>query len=90
LKGHQPECARVKAPSGSHTRVVPFGKLVSVPGDSLYADEFDALVRDLLPKLRALLPSLSDVEVLRAAARMAEYRLTDERTLMDVEFGGWR
>ena len=80
----------MKAPSGSHTRVVPFGKLVSVPGDSLYADEFDALVRDLLPKLRALLPSLSDVEVLRAAARMAEYRLTDERTLMDVEFGGWR
>jgi len=39
-----------------------------------------------VPKVRKLLPGLSDVEVLRAAARMAEYRLSDERTLMDVDF----
>jgi len=27
--------------------------------------------------------------VLRAAARMAEYRLEDERTLMGIDFRGW-
>lgn len=53
------------------------------------ADEFDALMTDLVPKVRQLLPHLSDVEVLRAAARMAEYRLEDERTLMGIDFRGW-
>jgi len=60
-----------------------------LPGASLRADEFDALMVDLVPKVRMLQPHLSDVEVLRAAARMAEYRLADERTLMDVSFRGW-
>lgn len=60
-----------------------------LPGASLRADEFDALMTDLIPKVRMLQPHLSDVEVLRAAARMAEYRLADERTLMDVGFHGW-
>lgn len=44
---------------------------------------------DLVPKVRMLQPHLSDIEVMRAAARMAEYRLADERTLMDVSFRGW-
>jgi hypothetical protein len=59
----------------------------TLPGhDSLHADEFDVLVRELVPKVRELLPGLSDIEVLRAAARMAEYRLSHERTLMDADF----
>jgi hypothetical protein len=29
------------------------------------------------------------VEAIRAAARMAEYRLSGERTLMGIEFRGW-
>lgn len=65
-------------PRGSH-----------LSGSSLRADEFDALMTDLVPKVRQLLPHLSDVEVLRAAARMAEYRLEDERTLMGIDFRGW-
>ena len=52
------------------------------PTASLRAEQFDALVRELLPKVRLLSPHLSDVEVLRAAARMAEYRMDDEKTLM--------
>lgn len=35
-----------------------------------------------MPKIRLLSPHLSELEVLRAAARMAEYRLDDEATLM--------
>jgi hydroxymethylpyrimidine/phosphomethylpyrimidine kinase len=50
------------------------------------AEQFDALVRELLPKVRLLSPHLSEVEALRAAARMAEYRLDDEATLI----WGWR
>lgn len=46
------------------------------------AEQFDALVRELLPKIRVLSPQLSEKEVLRAAARMAEYRMDDEATLM--------
>ena len=46
------------------------------------AEQFDALVRDLYPKIRHLSPHLSEVEALRAAARMAEYRMDDEVTLM--------
>ncbi len=45
-------------------------------------ERFDALVRELIPKIRLLSPGLSDVEVLRAAARMAEYRLDDEEIQM--------
>ena len=46
------------------------------------AEQFDALVRELLPKILLLSPHLSGIEALRAAARMAEYRLDDEATLM--------
>ena len=46
------------------------------------AEQFDALVRDLYPKIRQLSPHLSPVEALRAATRMAEYRMDDEATLM--------
>ena len=46
------------------------------------AEEFDALVRELYPKIRQLSPHLTEVEVLRAATRMAEYRMNDEATLM--------
>jgi hypothetical protein len=45
-------------------------------------ERFDALVRELIPKIRMLSPDLSDIEVLRAAARMAEYRLDDEEIQM--------
>jgi len=40
----------------------------------------------ILPKVRLLSPHLSEVEALRAAARMAEYRLNDEDTIV----WGWR
>lgn len=46
------------------------------------AEQFDALVHELLPKIRLLSPQLSETEVLRAAARMAEYRMDDEATLI--------
>ena len=46
------------------------------------AEEFDALVQELYPKIRQLSPHLSPVEALRAATRMAEYRMDDEATLM--------
>lgn len=46
------------------------------------AEQFDALVRELYPKIRQLSPHLSPVEALRAATRMAEYRMDDEDTLM--------
>jgi hypothetical protein len=46
------------------------------------AEEFDRLVSELIPKIRLLSPHLSGLEVLRAAARMAEYRLDDEATLV--------
>ncbi len=45
-------------------------------------EQFDALVRELVPKIRLLSPGLSEIEVLRAAARMAEYRLDDENLQM--------
>ena len=76
----------MKRLSGPQARLTPRATPAVPPRDSLYADEFDALVRELVPKVRELLPALSDVEVLRAAARMAEYRLSDERTLMEVDF----
>jgi hypothetical protein len=46
------------------------------------AEEFDALVRELLPKVKHILPHLSPVDALRAAALMAEYRLAEEQTLV--------
>lgn len=46
------------------------------------AEEFDQLVQELLPKVRHLLPHLSPVDALRAAAFMAEYRLAEEQTLV--------
>lgn len=46
------------------------------------AEQFDRLVRELIPKIQLLSPHLSPLEVLRAAARMAEYRMDDEATLM--------
>lgn len=46
------------------------------------AEEFDALVQELLPKVKHILPHLSSVEALRAAALMAEYRLAEEQTLV--------
>jgi hypothetical protein len=45
-------------------------------------EEFDALVKELLPSVRELLPHLSDIEALRTTARMAEYRLNAEETLV--------
>ena len=46
------------------------------------AEQFDRLVTELMPKIQHLSPHLSPLQVLRAAARMAEYRLDDEATLM--------
>jgi hypothetical protein len=51
------------------------------PEDPLRAEEFDALVRSMLPIVRRLRPDLSDVETLRAAAHLAEARLRDEGRL---------
>lgn len=68
-------------PGHSLPRVDPPGDSYSV-GASLHAEKFDDLVRELVPKVRLLLPDLTEIEVLRAAARMAEYRLIDEQTLV--------
>jgi hypothetical protein len=46
------------------------------------AEQFDALVRELIPKIRELQPHLSNIEVLRAAARMAEDRLYEDEGLV--------
>jgi hypothetical protein len=46
------------------------------------AEQFDALVRELIPKIRLLQPHLTNVGVLRAAARMAEYRLYEDEGLV--------
>jgi hypothetical protein len=46
------------------------------------AEEFDALVRELSPTIRRLQPHLSSMEVLRAATRMAEYRLYADEGLV--------
>jgi hypothetical protein len=42
------------------------------------AQRFDALVQELIPKIRLLEPTLTDEEVLEAARRMAIYRLDDD------------
>ena len=44
------------------------------------------MVRALLPAIRQLSPHLSDVDALRAATRMAEYRIRDEAALF---WGRW-
>jgi hypothetical protein len=49
-------------------------------------EEFDALVRALLPAIKQIAPHLSDMEVLQAATRMAEYRMRDEAELI---WGRW-
>ena len=49
--------------------------------DPLRTEEFDALVRELLPEVRARVPQLSDIEVLREAARLAEARLRSDGRL---------
>jgi hypothetical protein len=49
-------------------------------------EEFDAMVRALLPAIRQISPHLSDVDALRAATRMAEYRMRDEAALF---WGRW-
>ncbi len=46
------------------------------------AEEFDALVQELLPNVRRFLPYLSTVEALRTASLMAEYRMADEDSVV--------
>ena len=45
--------------------------------DSLRTEEYDALVRVLLPAVRARSPRLSAVEALREAARLAEAQMRE-------------
>lgn len=45
--------------------------------DSLRTEEFDALVRVLLPAVQARSPRLSAIEALREAARLAEAQMRD-------------
>ena len=49
--------------------------------DPLRTEEFDALVRELLPEVRARSPQLSVIEALRESARLAEARLRCEGRL---------
>ena len=49
--------------------------------DPLRTEEFDALVRELLPEVRARTPQLSAIEALREAARLAEARLRSDGRL---------
>lgn len=45
--------------------------------DPLRSEEFDALVRALIPTVQARSPELSGLEVLREAARLAEARMRE-------------
>ena len=45
--------------------------------DSLRSEEFDALVRVLLPTVQARSPELSPIEWLREASRLAELRMQE-------------
>lgn len=47
------------------------------PDDPLRSEEFDALVRVLLPTVQARSPRLSALEALREAARLAEAQLRE-------------
>ena len=49
--------------------------------DPLRTEEYDALVRQLLPEVRAGAPQLSEIEALREAARLAEGRLRSDGRL---------
>jgi hypothetical protein len=42
------------------------------------AQRFEAMVKDLAPRVRLLNPTLTDEAVMEAAVRMAAYRLQDE------------
>ena len=45
--------------------------------DPLRTEEFDALVRVLLPTVQARSPALSPIEALREAARLAEAQMRE-------------
>jgi hypothetical protein len=45
--------------------------------DALRAEQFDALVQELLPMVRKLWPHLDAVAALRATAQLAESRLQE-------------
>jgi hypothetical protein len=45
--------------------------------DALRAEQFDALVQELLPMVRELWPHLDVVAALRATAELAEARMRD-------------
>jgi len=91
---HTPDCraatdtltVRIVVPA-VHQRATPRRREMDVTDDKYptsqpRAEQFDALVRELYPTIRRFSPHLSPVEALRAATRMAEYRMDDEATLM--------
>jgi hypothetical protein len=49
--------------------------------DALRAEQFDALVQELLPMVRKLWPHLDAVAALRATARLAETRMKEGERL---------
>ena len=49
--------------------------------DALRAEQFDALVQELLPMVRQLWPHLDAVAALRATAELAEVRMKDGEPL---------
>jgi hypothetical protein len=49
--------------------------------DALRAEQFDALVQELLPIVRQLWPHLDAVAALRATAELAEVRMKDGEPL---------
>lgn len=75
------------APGSSARRLCPAdGPGTDDPSSQPRVEEFDRLVRALLPVIREFSPYLSDLEAFRAATRMAEYRLRDEGALF---WGRW-
>lgn len=46
------------------------------------AEELERLAGELLPKVRELMPDLSEADALEAARRIAAYRLSGEVTLI--------
>jgi hypothetical protein len=75
-------------PSGDDTRCprAPDKPCDHAPVAQPRLEEFDALVRALLPAIKQIAPHLSEVEALQAATRMAEYRMRDEAELI---WGRW-
>jgi hypothetical protein len=49
--------------------------------DALRAEQFDALVQELLPLVRELFPHLDAVAALRATAELAEARMREDGRL---------